>query len=130
MGSAPRWYRKGTGSKFFARSTFWRDLHRLDSDIIQEGILARIENMVLNHSCSDTCYGFVVQLANMTSPDQEASDGNLTETALAAVGMATSAVNAALLNVEQAVGRASQNKEVTPLAPLLICDTGFRLDVM
>jgi len=51
------------------------------------------------------------QLANMTASAQEARDGNLTSASLAAVAMATTAVDAALLNVEQAVGKAGQNKQ-------------------
>ena len=52
------------------------------------------------------------QLANMTASAREARDGNLTSASLAAVAMATTAVDAALLNVEQAVGKAGQNKQV------------------
>ena len=52
------------------------------------------------------------QLANMTASAAEARDGNLTSASLAAVAMATTAVDAALLNVEQAVGKAGQNKQV------------------
>ena len=48
----------------------------------------------------------------MTASAREASDGNLTSASLAAVAMATTAVDAALLNVEQAVGKAGQNKQV------------------
>ncbi len=47
----------------------------------------------------------------MTASAQEARDGNLTSASLAAVAMATTAVDAALLNVEQAVGKAGQNKQ-------------------
>ena len=47
----------------------------------------------------------------MTASAREARDGNLTSAALAAVAMATTAVDAALLNVEHAVGKAGQNKQ-------------------
>ena len=54
-----------------------------------------------------------MQLANVTASVRGAGEGDLTAAAAAAVGIATTAVNAALLNVEQVVGRASQNKQVT-----------------
>lgn len=53
-----------------------------------------------------------MQLANVTASVRGADEGDLTAAAAAAVGIATTAVDAALLNVEQAVGRASQNKQV------------------
>ena len=56
-----------------------------------------------------------LQLANVTSSARGADEGDLTAAAAAAVGIATTAVDAALLNVEQAVGRASQNKQVSAL---------------
>lgn len=61
--------------------------------------------------------GRALQLANVTASVRGAGEGDLTAAAAAAVGIATTAVDAALLNVEQAVGRAGQNKQVTRFSP-------------
>lgn len=66
----------------------------------------------------------LLQLANVTSSARGADEGDLTAAAAAAVGIATTAVDAALLNVEQAVGRASQNKQVSSRAEEIARELG------
>ena len=83
--------------------------------------------LYLRHALADAEHSVPSsQLANMTTSAREAGDGNLTSASLAAVAMATTAVDAALLNVEQAVGKAGQNKQVRAVVIRVEVDQGAR----